>query len=46
MGRGVQMGEQILLGRPRQLQLAYRLDVNEWRNQRNLQLVVEAIAGF
>lgn len=31
---------------PRQLRLAFRLDVNEWRNQRNLQLVVEAVEGF
>ena len=31
---------------PRQLRLAFRLDVNEWRNQRNLQLLVEAVEGF
>ena len=47
---GGQSWDAIWFGRtdalPRQLQLAYRLDVNEWRNQRNLQLVVEAIAGF
>jgi single-stranded-DNA-specific exonuclease len=31
---------------PRQLRLAFRLDVNEWRNQRNLQLLVEAVERF
>jgi single-stranded-DNA-specific exonuclease len=31
---------------PHQLRLAFRLDVNEWRNQRNLQLLVEAVEGF
>jgi single-stranded-DNA-specific exonuclease len=31
---------------PRQLRLAFRLDVNAWRNQRNLQLLVEAVEGF
>ena len=31
---------------PSQLRLAFRLDVNEWRGQRNLQLVVEAVEGF
>ena len=30
---------------PSQLRLAFRLDVNEWRGQRNLQLVVEAVEG-
>ncbi len=31
---------------PPQLRLAFRLDVNEWRGQRNLQLVIEAVDGF
>jgi single-stranded-DNA-specific exonuclease len=31
---------------PQQLRLAFRLDVNEWRGKRSLQLMVEAVEGF
>ena len=31
---------------PQQPRMAFRLDVNEWRGQRQLQLMVEAVEGF
>ena len=31
---------------PPQPRIAFRLDVNAWRGQRNLQLMVEAVEGF
>ncbi len=31
---------------PQEVKLAYQLDANEWRNQRKLQLLVQAVEGF
>ena len=31
---------------PRQVRIAYKLEANEWRNARNLQLMIEAVEGY
>jgi single-stranded-DNA-specific exonuclease len=35
--------EPLLEMKPRQVQIAYRLDINEWRGNRSLQLVIDTI---
>ncbi len=37
--------EPLLEMRPQQVQIAYRLDINEWRGNRNLQLLVDTIVA-
>ncbi|MCW8827456.1 MAG: single-stranded-DNA-specific exonuclease RecJ, partial [Gammaproteobacteria bacterium] len=37
--------EPLLTMRPRQVQIAYRLDINEWRGTQSLQLLIDTIVA-